>query len=487
MQRTDQYLLWATLALLLWGLFSTLGVMDLRGEEPRRALVALEMIYRGEYLRPTVHGWSYYNKPPVFNWLVAGCYLLFGSFDNWVLRLPSTLAFLLTGLINYFIVRRWVNERVALLSSIFFLTTGHLLYFATVLSGEIDLLYGLIVYLQVIAIFVAFERRRYFNMFLLSYVLMGVGFLIKGLTSLPFQAFTLLAAAAWYRQWRVLFGWRHLLSMVIGFGTIALYFYRYSFEDDAWLFLFRLLKEATEKSASESKVSAVGLNLLTFPLQLIADLLPWILAAGLLFTRRGRKSLLENPLITFSLLFIASNIWLYWTAPGTHSRYHYMFFPFFTLLSAWAVERLSRIRLRTVLILALVLAAGRVAYNYTVLPYQMRTMQRSAQYRIIVRETLRISGDQPVYWTGLESSLPVTPAIGPWQLLDTEVIIPPIMPYVIPFYISRANGYIFEYHPAPRSGNLYLAEERFIRRYEVEVLRRFSGWEGKKVVLCRMP
>jgi 4-amino-4-deoxy-L-arabinose transferase-like glycosyltransferase len=59
------------LLLILLALFGGLGIMDLRGEEPRRALVAWEMIRQANYLQPTIQGLPYYNKPPVFNWVVA--------------------------------------------------------------------------------------------------------------------------------------------------------------------------------------------------------------------------------------------------------------------------------------------------------------------------------------------------------------------------------------------------------------------------------
>jgi hypothetical protein len=46
------------------GIFAGIAEMPLRGEEPRRSLLALEMLLSGDFLQPTIHGWLYYNNPP---------------------------------------------------------------------------------------------------------------------------------------------------------------------------------------------------------------------------------------------------------------------------------------------------------------------------------------------------------------------------------------------------------------------------------------
>ena len=98
-----------TILVFLLAAFALLGgqhLLELRAEEPRRAVVALEMVLSGNYLAPHINGMPYYNKPPGFNWMVAACYQLFGSTSEWVSRLPAVLAFLAMGVVNFFVVRR---------------------------------------------------------------------------------------------------------------------------------------------------------------------------------------------------------------------------------------------------------------------------------------------------------------------------------------------------------------------------------------------
>ena len=63
-------------------LFLNLGVRPLQFEEPRRVLVALEMAVRGNAVVPTTNGALYFNKPPLYNWLLLACTRLFGSWPR---------------------------------------------------------------------------------------------------------------------------------------------------------------------------------------------------------------------------------------------------------------------------------------------------------------------------------------------------------------------------------------------------------------------
>src|SRR5512140_1913826 len=149
------------------GLLVNLGLRPLEFEEPRRALVALEMALRGDLLVPTTNGALYLNKPPVFNWLLLACMRLFGSRAEWVLRLPTVAAMLLTALVFWAVARRALGRATAIAATGFLLTFTTLLFYGT-LYGEIDVFYALVVLLQALAIFVFEQRGRPAAMFALS-------------------------------------------------------------------------------------------------------------------------------------------------------------------------------------------------------------------------------------------------------------------------------------------------------------------------------
>src|ERR1043165_5420135 len=81
------------------------GYYPLNGDEPRRAIVAIEMRQSGNFIMPTTLGWEYYNKPPLFNWIISALMFITGSESEWVVRLPSLIAILLWGFCNFKILK----------------------------------------------------------------------------------------------------------------------------------------------------------------------------------------------------------------------------------------------------------------------------------------------------------------------------------------------------------------------------------------------
>jgi 4-amino-4-deoxy-L-arabinose transferase-like glycosyltransferase len=84
-------LLWLLLALALI-VGTGLGIRDpWPADEPRFASLASDMVRSGEWLFPRVGGDLYQDKPPLFFWLLAASYTLFGAVKAWFL-LPAFLA-----------------------------------------------------------------------------------------------------------------------------------------------------------------------------------------------------------------------------------------------------------------------------------------------------------------------------------------------------------------------------------------------------------
>jgi 4-amino-4-deoxy-L-arabinose transferase-like glycosyltransferase len=83
------------LALVLALLAFRLGAIPLLGpDEPRYTRVAVEMHRAGEWVRPTLQGEPWLEKPPLFYWLAGGAFAVLGETEA-AARLPSLLAALL--------------------------------------------------------------------------------------------------------------------------------------------------------------------------------------------------------------------------------------------------------------------------------------------------------------------------------------------------------------------------------------------------------
>lgn len=142
----------------LLALFGWLGVYGLQGEEPRRALISIEMLKDGDYIFPHMFGWMYYNKPPLFNWLMVGFFQIMGTINEWAVRMPSTLSIIFLAFLNWKFARNFIDDKTALFSSFFILTNAEVLFYGSVYSGEIDLFFALLVYLQVMSFFIFLAR-----------------------------------------------------------------------------------------------------------------------------------------------------------------------------------------------------------------------------------------------------------------------------------------------------------------------------------------
>jgi 4-amino-4-deoxy-L-arabinose transferase-like glycosyltransferase len=73
-----------------------LGQLPLLGpDEPRYAEVAREMLLRGDYITPTLGGYTWFEKPSLLYWMMAASFKVFGV-SEWAARLGPALCGLLT-------------------------------------------------------------------------------------------------------------------------------------------------------------------------------------------------------------------------------------------------------------------------------------------------------------------------------------------------------------------------------------------------------
>ena len=128
-------LLWLALALAII-IGTGLGIRDpWPADEPRFAALARDMALSHEWLFPRVGGDLYQDKPPLYFWLLAICYTLFGSVKASFL-IPSFLAAGGTLFLIYDFGRRTVSREAGLAAALISVCT---LQFLMVMRGaQID-------------------------------------------------------------------------------------------------------------------------------------------------------------------------------------------------------------------------------------------------------------------------------------------------------------------------------------------------------------
>jgi 4-amino-4-deoxy-L-arabinose transferase-like glycosyltransferase len=374
-------LLWGSGLLVVLGLFLMMGVQPLFLEEPRRSFIAIEMLYNGNWWVPTQLGQLYYNKPPLFNWILILSASLFGGFSEWAMRLPTVLSTIGIALLLVFMGKRYWSLKKGLETGLLSITSaGIFFYFSTL--AEIDLFYSLVTLGMFFAIFHFDQIKKPFALFLTVYLLTAVGFLTKALPSLAFTALSLLTYFIYTRQFRRLFSLAHFTGIALFLLISVGYYYQYAQFEDPTPFLTRLWGESSNRTVAGSGLGAFFNHLWQFPLNTLVDLLPGGILVIFLFGKKIRPLLQSNEFVRFCFWIAAINFLLYWISPGSRQRYIYMLYPLFMVVLVqayyltasgrhWA-QRTFRIFL---IVLCGLLAVGSLALNFIpdfdFLPYRL--------------------------------------------------------------------------------------------------------------------
>ncbi|HKK78117.1 MAG TPA: glycosyltransferase family 39 protein [Phaeodactylibacter sp.] len=322
--------------LMLLSLFFNLGVQPVYLEEPRRALIAMEMAEAGNFIVPLQLGEYYYRKPPVFNWLIYLSAQLFGDYTRWALRLPTVLSAIATAWLLFAVGRRYVNRQFGWLWPLLYLGCGAIYFYFSML-GEIDLFYSFVTLASFLSFFHFYQRGQYALMFSTSYALAAVGLLTKGLPSIPFLGLTVLAWLIYEKRWRLLFTGAHIVGILAFVGIAGGYFAAYAQYNSLDGFVEELFSESVGRTAAGNAVWQTLQHMLTFPLDTLKDTLPSSLLLLFALRRDIWRLVKSNKLITFSALIFAVNFLLYWLSPGAKQRYIYMLYPLLLAvgLHAW--------------------------------------------------------------------------------------------------------------------------------------------------------
>ena len=161
---------------LLYGVFSGL-IPLLDPDEPVYGETAKEMISTGDWISPRIYGDFWYDKPPLFYWLEALSFSLFGI-STWAARLPSVIIGAVTPVYLYLSSRKILGEKAALRGA--FICASSLEVIVLARSSVTDTLLTLTLTLALMS----FLRKKY----ILAYVACGLALLAKGPIGFGFPA-----------------------------------------------------------------------------------------------------------------------------------------------------------------------------------------------------------------------------------------------------------------------------------------------------------
>lgn len=320
--------------ILLLGMFINLGVQPIFLEEPRRAMIAMEMMENGNWLVPTQLGVDYHKKPPGFNWVLMISRSIAGTDAEITWRIPTILSIIAIALLLFFVGRKYLDFETGLLTALLFTCSGGILFYFSLL-GEIDLFYAFVTLLGLMGIFHFDKQQQPYRLFLALYISGALGFLTKGFPSIVFIGLSLLAYFGVNRRWRILFSIPHFTGMLAFALLIGGYLYGYNQSGDLNELFAVLWGESSQRTATEHGLLDRFSHLFNFPVQTLIDTLPGSLLLFFLFIPGALKKCWEHPFIRFCLVIFLANYAIYCLAPGARQRYVYMLYPFLLFIGAF--------------------------------------------------------------------------------------------------------------------------------------------------------
>lgn len=177
--RTDRLHITSLLLLCIAVFFVGLGVRDLWNiDEGMHGSIALNMLISGDWITPVFQGEPFLDKPPLFNWMNAISFMLFGVNET-AARLPAALSGAACVFVTYLLGRRVFDARTGLLAAIIIATSPLVIILSRAVQYDMPftLFTSLALYFFASAVLLEQRRTRYM---LAMYIAVALAFLTKG-------------------------------------------------------------------------------------------------------------------------------------------------------------------------------------------------------------------------------------------------------------------------------------------------------------------
>ena len=308
-------------------------------DESTRGQVALEMIISKNYITPTINSEFYINKPPLFNWIIAGFIKLTGNTSEFVFRLPMIVSLILFGLTIYISLWKRYGKPFAFFVAFMVITCGRILFYDS-LRGLIDITFSWVIYSSFMVIYHSYYRNKPYLLFIASYFLIALAFLLKGLPAIVFQGITLLTFFIYQKEFRKLFSIQHLLGIIIFLIIVGGYLFLYNKHYPLKDYFDNLWVESSKRTAIDNSFMATVKHIFSFPFEFLMHFLPWSFLLICCFRKNVFKIIKGDPFLKFTFYIFLANLVVYWISPAIYARYLFMFVPlFFTIILYFFMNR----------------------------------------------------------------------------------------------------------------------------------------------------
>ena len=189
--------------------FTSLGAISLWDpDEPRQAIMAREMMDRGDYIHPYLNGVPYLEKPPFYSWMIIVAAKIRGNLDEFSSRAPSAIAAMLLLLVTFFLGRMLAGVQAGFLSALILAVNYQ--YLSNARESIMDMTFAFFIGLTIFLNYIALTKDRR-SLFVLSFIPASLAILTKGPAGLVIPAAVTFIYLIVCRQWK-----RYLIPIAMG-------------------------------------------------------------------------------------------------------------------------------------------------------------------------------------------------------------------------------------------------------------------------------
>ena len=302
--------------------------------EPRRMLLAKDMVRNGHWLVPYLLGTPYVAKPPVLPWLISAGYLLVGTPSLWVTRAPVALAGLLNVLVTFFFAKRLFNKRVGFLAAVILATS--LFYIRRTRMAEEDIILALFINLSLFTFFLAYYYQAGKRYYLMFYLFVSLACLTKGVSGLIFPFLAIIPYLLLRKDLRAI-GKMELLAVAVIFASLTLSWYIYAYHQiglsgahkifmkDIW---YKFLPQEPSRPFYQ------------YIAQLFGHFFPWSVFLPAMAVYVGtKKGKVERERSLFLLCWVLTNLLFFSLLGAKRNEYILPLYPALAILTAQVWDR----------------------------------------------------------------------------------------------------------------------------------------------------
>ncbi len=304
-----------------WGLGS---IPLLTFNEARRAIPASGILASGDWLLPRLNGELYLTKPPLLYWLSAGVSHLFGTANEWAVRLPSAISATIATLAAYRYSRRQFGPWSALFTvQLLIANTG---FAMDARRAHIEMLLTALCFCSLMSALKYTRGDGGRKWLWLSYFLLGAATLTKGPLALLFVTLPLFVDALYQREARPWQALRDPLGWGIFVAVGSSWFLAVT-----WKMGFGIWSSILQKDIVEKVSGSAGDPLYMYFLWLLADFLPWSLLVFVAPLSTWRRWKLQ-PSVVALIIAVAAPLLVYSCFGNKNAKYMLPVYPLVAIL-----------------------------------------------------------------------------------------------------------------------------------------------------------